>query len=866
MDKRMVKAVSGFLAGMLCVSAFGMNTFAEWRGDFDVRDINSGYAIAGVRDSGVKGGQVVIPDEIDGIPVTQLGAKDKTSTFLGQNGITRLVIGKNVRGATTTAFYGAEDLKEIEISPENKGTLAFDKDEGVLRAMSGGNGILVKYLSGNERKSYRVPDGISRIFNMDHGRFDTLDLNQVTSVEHISFADTEIDTLVVGNAAVHTSPDILYGASVGKFDTAGSTLYGSDGKALWQEGRLIKVSAGADFPDGYFERFDSISPYAFQSIAQYQNLKAKVPEKLTRDVVFSFYHQNAAVFMVNGQVSFCYNYNLGVPTSVGNPVDYSQDMDGEKYEKVKALMYVGVPYDGTGLFEKVFGMEYKEVSSDSQVMEHGDAALNAVSAVLYETLDGIFPDEIRGVGYGMFTEEKVKEYLSGLREAVEGYPQYQFTPKFSVNGGALSFHRVGNGYESDGFTVDTVDGNGSVNASYRYTLHITTPGMRVKDTGEKSFETGSEVILVSETVPSEISVSYQEPSLKFYKRTSSGVQDVLCSAVEESQGALETAILVHDLVISKQDITTGKELPGAELILTNDGKEIDWWISGETPHGIENPEDGGYVLTEVTAPEGYELAESITFEVKDGETVGGKVVMYVRPVPKEVYISKQDMATGRELPGAELTLSKDGSVMEQWISGDIPHILRGLLDGVYVLTEVTAPKGYEIAESITFEVVNGEVKGGPVVMKDKRKAATPSDAVPATPSDATPATPSDAVPSQPEKPDKPDVPVVEEKPSKPENPSGGGGQSSGGGSEGGHRRITGSSTSGPGVPKPEAVNMEVYKPEEPFPAKIPETEKNYVLPKTGDRSVESMAALVSFLLLIVLVRKKRGDIKDSLPK
>lgn len=316
MDKRMVKAVSGFLAGMLCVSAFGMNTFAEWRGDFDVRDISSGYAVAGVRDSGVKDGQVVIPDEIDGIPVTQLGAKDKTSTFLGQNGITRLVIGKNVRGVTTTTFYGAEDLREIEISPENKGTLAFHKDEGVLSATSGGNGILVKYLSGNERKSYRVPDGISRIFNMDYGRFDTLDLNQVTSVEHISFADTEIDALMAGNAAVRTSPDIWYGAYVGKFDTAGSTLYGSDGKALWQERRLIKVAVGADFPDGYFERFDSISPYAFQSIAQYQNLKAKIPEKLIRDVVFSFYNQNAAVFMVNGQVSFCYNYNQGVPARV----------------------------------------------------------------------------------------------------------------------------------------------------------------------------------------------------------------------------------------------------------------------------------------------------------------------------------------------------------------------------------------------------------------------------------------------------------------------------------------------------------------------------------------------------------------------
>ncbi len=349
MEKPMVKAVSSFLAGMLCVSVFSMSAFAERQEAFEVRDVSSGYAIAGIRESAITDGQVVIPDEIDGILVIQLGAQDKTGTFLGQYGVTRLVIGKNVRGATTTAFYGANDLREIEISQENKGTLAFDSETGVLKATAGGNGILVKYLSGNERKSYRVPEGIGRSFNIDHA----------------------------------------------KFDTAGSTLYGSDGDALWHEGRLVKVAAGAEFPDGYFDRFDSISPYAFHSIAQYQNLKAKLPEKLTKDVVFSFYHQNAAVFMVNGEISFCYDHDLGVPNQVGDPVDYSQDIDAEKCEKVKALMYVGVPYDGTGLFKQVFGMEYGEISCDAQAMEHGDAALNTVSCMLYEILDGVSPDEIR---------------------------------------------------------------------------------------------------------------------------------------------------------------------------------------------------------------------------------------------------------------------------------------------------------------------------------------------------------------------------------------------------------------------------------------------------------------------------------------
>ena len=60
------------------------------------------------------------------------------------------------------------------------------------------------------------------------------------------------------------------------------------------------------------------------------------------------------------------------------------------------------------------------------------------------------------------------------------------------------------------------------------------------------------------------------------------------------------------------------------------------------------------------------------------------------------------------------------------------------------------------------------------------------------------------------------------------------------------------------------MNREVLKPVEPFPVKVTEPDKKYVLPKTGDRSAAPAIALVSFLLLIVLTRKKRGKIKDLL--
>lgn len=91
--------------------------------------------------------------------------------------------------------------------------------------------------------------------------------------------------------------------------------------------------------------------------------------------------------------------------------------------------------------------------------------------------------------------------------------------------------------------------------------------------------------------------------------------------------------------VSKQDITTKKELEGAKLKVTDkDGKVIDEWTSGKQPHMIKNLTAGEtYTLTEVIAPKNYKVAESIQFTVKD-TGVAQKVVMYdeLMPVVKKV--------------------------------------------------------------------------------------------------------------------------------------------------------------------------------------------------------------------------------------
>ncbi|MCR5507724.1 MAG: Cna B-type domain-containing protein [Lachnospiraceae bacterium] len=75
--------------------------------------------------------------------------------------------------------------------------------------------------------------------------------------------------------------------------------------------------------------------------------------------------------------------------------------------------------------------------------------------------------------------------------------------------------------------------------------------------------------------------------------------------------------------------------------------------------------------------------------------------------PSKVRISKLDVTTHTELPGAVLSIvrKKDGVEVERWTSGDVPHYIEALEIGeVYTLIEVSAPLGYMIAQPVDFQV------------------------------------------------------------------------------------------------------------------------------------------------------------------
>lgn len=106
----------------------------------------------------------------------------------------------------------------------------------------------------------------------------------------------------------------------------------------------------------------------------------------------------------------------------------------------------------------------------------------------------------------------------------------------------------------------------------------------------------------------------------------------------KEDGTVDKPVVMYNaplktVLISKQDATTGKELPGAHLELKNEkGELIEAWVSGDEPHVIEGLKPGKYFLTEVLAPEGYETStETVEFTVKEDGSVDGTVVMLNKP-------------------------------------------------------------------------------------------------------------------------------------------------------------------------------------------------------------------------------------------
>lgn len=188
----------------------------------------------------------------------------------------------------------------------------------------------------------------------------------------------------------------------------------------------------------------------------------------------------------------------------------------------------------------------------------------------------------------------------------------------------------------------------------------------------------------------EVDFTYQDPKIALLTKE---------IAVEE------TPIIVE---ISKSDITTGKELPGAKLeILDKNGETFAAWTTDGKPYTINAIPAGDYTLRETTSPYGYQIAEEVPFTVEETGEIQ-KVTMSDERVLGRICIFKTDDSTKKPLAGAEfevrdekgkvlakLTSDKDGEAVTKPVPiGSYKEDGTFDKDLHYYVVEVEAPDGY----------------------------------------------------------------------------------------------------------------------------------------------------------------------------
>lgn len=168
------------------------------------------------------------------------------------------------------------------------------------------------------------------------------------------------------------------------------------------------------------------------------------------------------------------------------------------------------------------------------------------------------------------------------------------------------------------------------------------------------------------------------------------------------------------VLISKTDVTSGQELAGAELTITDErGNVIDSWTSTDTAHYANGLVEGQkYTLTEKTAPYGYEVANSIVFVVTNDKATQ-TVVMNDSPILSSVLVNKVDSITGENIISKkfEFTLYSDAECKNEIVTvnantDDGTALFSDLRYGTYYIKETKAPKGYMLSDEVVKIEIN----------------------------------------------------------------------------------------------------------------------------------------------------------------
>ena len=167
-------------------------------------------------------------------------------------------------------------------------------------------------------------------------------------------------------------------------------------------------------------------------------------------------------------------------------------------------------------------------------------------------------------------------------------------------------------------------------------------------------------------------------------------------------GAIFGLYAADDIVSSKGKVLLAKDTL-IELKTTDE--------DGKIQFVADLPIDSRYYIKELAAPDGYvtdQEPQEFTFEYQGSGTSVAEYAFTFEDEQTTVELSKADLTDKKELPGASLKVTdEDGNTVDEWVSKEEAHIIKGLIVGKkYKMTETKPADGYVTAESIEFTVEN----------------------------------------------------------------------------------------------------------------------------------------------------------------
>ena len=166
----------------------------------------------------------------------------------------------------------------------------------------------------------------------------------------------------------------------------------------------------------------------------------------------------------------------------------------------------------------------------------------------------------------------------------------------------------------------------------------------------------------------------------------------------------EKLITVEVDKVSEETTGVKTKIGGAIMQLKKaDGTVIETWTTEKDKSKVfKGLEAGKYILHEKKAPAGYVTAKDIEFEVSAVSEV--QKIEMIDEITSTRF-EKKDAEKGTLLAGATMQiLDIDGNIVKEWVSDNTPTEFKKLPIGKYILHEKKAPKGYELAKDIQFEV------------------------------------------------------------------------------------------------------------------------------------------------------------------